>query len=83
MSVNLNLRSTLESNKLTGPNFLDWLRNLKIVLKFEKILYVLDEVVPEVPLMKAPIEVLMAYNQHKDDEEMAICLMLASMMLEL
>ena len=83
MCVNINLRSILESNKLTGPNLRDWLRNLKIFLKSEKILYVLDETAPEVPLANAPMKVLQAYNQHKDTKEMAMCLMLALMTLEL
>ena len=47
MSSNVNLRSILDTNKLTKPNFLDWLRNLRIVLKVEKIAYVLDEPLPK------------------------------------
>ena len=58
MSVNVNLSSIPESNKLNGPNFLDWLRNLKIVLGLEKILHVLEEVAPEFPPADAPIEAL-------------------------
>ena len=53
--MNLNLRSILESNKLTGPNFFDWLRNTKIILRSKKILYVLDEAAPELPLSDAPM----------------------------
>ena len=33
----------LEQYRLTGPNFIDWLRNLKVVLAFEKILCVLTQ----------------------------------------
>ena len=47
MSSNVNLRSILDTNKLTKPNFLEWLRNLRIVLKVEKIAYVLDEPLPK------------------------------------
>ena len=36
-----------EQHKLTGPNFVDWLRNLKVVLAYEKILYVLTQSPPE------------------------------------
>ena len=64
---------------MTRPNFLDWVRNLKIVLKLEKFLYILDEATPEVPLGDSPTEAFKAYNQHKDAEEMATCLMLVSM----
>ena len=83
MSVNKNLRSILESNKLTKPNFLDWLRNLKIVLWFEKLLFIFDEAILEVLPMDAPNEVYMAYNKHKDVDEMATCLTQASMSPEL
>ncbi len=30
----------LDNNRLTGPNFSDWLRNLKIVLNLEHIGYI-------------------------------------------
>ena len=75
----MNLRNILKSNKLTGPNFLDWIRNLKIILQFEKLLFILDEAIPKVPPVDAPNEVYTAYNQYRDAEEMATCLMLACM----
>ena len=43
----MSLRSVLEKDKLTGTNFLDWFQNLRIVLKQERKLYVLDEPLPE------------------------------------
>ena len=36
------LRGIIDANGLTGPNFTDWLRNLKILLKSERITYVLE-----------------------------------------
>ena len=36
----------LDNNRLTGPNFIDWLRNLKVVLASEKILYVIEQSLP-------------------------------------
>ena len=42
MASSLSLRSILDANKLTGPNYVDWLRNLKIVLSQEKLSYILD-----------------------------------------
>ena len=42
MSTTVNLRIILDANKLTGANFMDWLRNMIIVLKVERIAYVLD-----------------------------------------
>ena len=53
MSNNLNLRSILESNKLTGPNYIDWLRNVKIILRAEKLTYVITEPVPPEPATNA------------------------------
>ncbi|XP_074579600.1 uncharacterized protein LOC141836090 [Curcuma longa] len=44
--TSLNLRTILDTNKLTGSNFLDWYRNLRIVLKSEKLAYVLDDLLP-------------------------------------
>ncbi|KAG6523388.1 hypothetical protein ZIOFF_013245 [Zingiber officinale] len=41
--TSVNLRSILDSNKLTGLNFLDWFQNLRIILKAEKLAYVLDQ----------------------------------------
>ena len=36
----------LDQNRLIGPNFKDWLRNLKVILASEKILYVLEQSLP-------------------------------------
>jgi hypothetical protein len=38
-----NLRSLLEKEKLNGANFMDWYRNLRIILRQEKTEYVLTE----------------------------------------
>ena len=81
--TSLNLRSILDTNKLTGPNFLDWLRNLRIVLKAEKLAYVLDEVLPTPPGDDATPDQLLAYQKHKDDSDLASCIMLAAMVPEL
>ena len=37
------LMSILRENKLTGPNYVDWKRNLNIVLTAEEYKYVLTE----------------------------------------
>ena len=46
-SNNFSVRSVLEKDKLTGTNFLDWQRNLRIVLRQERKLYVIDIPRPE------------------------------------
>ena len=47
MENNLSLCSILDANKLTLPNFIDWFRNIKIVLKQEKKAYVYDDPILE------------------------------------
>ena len=46
---NLSLRTILEKDRLNHNNFMDWFRNLRIVLKQEKISYVLDDPIPDEP----------------------------------
>lgn len=73
------LVSILESNKLTGPNYSDWLRNLKIILDSEKRTYVLFEGEPS-PEGEAPTRAERdAIQKWKDDNLQARCLMLANM----
>ena len=74
MPSNVNIRSILDNNKLTRPNFLDCFRNLKIVLKVENIAYVLNRSLPQSPLTNA-----CAYEKHVANSEIASCIMLASM----
>ena len=45
MASLLSLQEILDSNKLTDSNYVDWLKNLKIVLTQKKLSYILD--VPE------------------------------------
>jgi len=70
----------LNENRLEGPNFNEWLRNLKIVLTFDKIVYVLQDAPPHIPLAaNATNAQRVAYQKHKDDDTQAKCVMLASM----
>ncbi|RZR78172.1 hypothetical protein BHM03_00003432 [Ensete ventricosum] len=41
------LRGILDVNRLIGPNYMDWLHNLRIVLSEEKITYVFDTIMPK------------------------------------
>ena len=79
----MSLRSVLEKDKLTGTNFLDWFRNLRIVLKQERKLYVLDEPPPEEPADNASRAEKNAYEKHHNDSINVACLMLATMSSEL
>ena len=80
MSSALSLRSILDAHKLTGPNFADWLRNLKIVLRVEKLEYVLNS--PK-PADDAHDDEHVVYRKWIDDANVAQCIMLASMNIEL
>ncbi|KAG8662088.1 hypothetical protein MANES_01G061550v8 [Manihot esculenta] len=76
----LSLRSILEKDKLkeNETNFIDWFRNLRIVLKQEKKSYVLDEAIPEPPLADATNAVKNKHKKHMDDSNDIGCLMLAT-----
>ena len=79
MENSLSLYSILDANKLTRPNFIDWFRNIKIVLKNKKKAYVLDDPIPEEHNEEAFNEEREAYRVHMEDLDLATCVMLASM----
>ena len=78
-----NLRSVLDKEKLNGTNFIDWFRNLRIVLKQEKKEYVLESPYPEEPSADATRAEKNAYEKHCNDTVDVHCLMLATMNSEL
>ena len=80
---NLSLHSILEKDKLTGKNFLDWERNLQIVLRHERKWYVLEEPLEEAPPANATAVVRNAYQRRSNDSLDVSCLMLATMNPEL
>ena len=71
MANSLSLRSILDVNKLTGPNFIYQFRNIKIVLKQEKKAYVLDDLIPEEPNEEASNKERGAYRVHMEDLDLA------------
>src|SRR4051812_7852693 len=75
----LSLRPMLDKVKLNGTNYLDWDRNLRIVLKFERKEYVLDQEIPEEPANNAPRTVKDAYQKHLSDSIDVACIMLGCM----
>ena len=77
------LRSILEKERLNGTNFLNWYCNLRIVLKQEKKLYVLENPVPETPARNAFQTLRDAFKKHEDNALDASCLMLIIMKPEL
>ena len=80
---NTTLQSILDKEKLNGTNFLDWHRNLRIVLKHETKLYMIDQPIPNEPAASAPRAEKNAYSKHKEDSLDVTCIMLATMDPEL
>ena len=73
------LRSILEKDKLNGTNFTNWYRNLRIVLKHDKKVHVLDTRLPDEPDENATLAVVNAYRKTRDESTEISCLMLAHM----
>ena len=69
----------LKENKLTGPNYIDWKRNLNLVLTAEGYKFVLTDVCPPKPDSHSSKEEVEAYQAWLKADEMARCYILASM----
>ncbi|XP_031266999.1 uncharacterized protein LOC116125402 [Pistacia vera] len=80
----LSLRSIIEKDeRFDGTNFIDWYQNLRIVIKSEKKLYIIDEPVMEVLEPKATPKARDTYQKYLDDADIMQCLLLSSMMSDL
>jgi hypothetical protein len=73
------LRSILEKDKLNGTNYVDWIRNLRIVLKVEKKEEILDTPLPNEPADNAPAAEKTTYKRACDADLEVSCLILACM----
>ena len=82
MSASNPLVHILETNRLVGLNFKDWLRNIKIILSSEKLGYVLDQEPPVLPDHPNACQMI-AYEKWMEDDNKVKCYMLASMSNEL
>ena len=82
-SNTFSLRSVLEKDKLNGNNFIDWSRNLTIVLRQEKKLEVLDQPLPTESARNATAASREAFEKRKNYSNDVTCLMLATMSPEL
>ena len=69
----------LKKNKLTGPNYIDWKRNLNLVLTAHEYKFVLTYVCPPPPDSDSSKEEVEAYQLWRKADEMARCYILASM----
>ncbi|GKC43566.1 hypothetical protein Tco_1061288 [Tanacetum coccineum] len=79
---NNSISSILDKEKFNGSNFLDWYRNLRIVLSNEQKLHHLEEALPEAPPTTATAAVRNAYTRRVAEQKEVACLMLVSMTLE-
>ena len=75
MANTLSLHTLLDSDKLIGPNFDSWYQKLKIVLKHERILYVLTDEAPGEPTAKSPRAVRDTYLKWLNDHTTVRCVM--------
>ncbi|KAI3684093.1 hypothetical protein L2E82_49943 [Cichorium intybus] len=82
-ATNISLVQLLSKDKLTGSNYLDWMRSLRIALRYDKKECVLDTALPEAPADDATRAVRDAWQKHKDQSDEVACLMLATMVPEL
>ncbi|VFQ73283.1 unnamed protein product [Cuscuta campestris] len=82
-SHSINLRYILESQKLSGENFLDWEKNLQIVLDCERKLYTLKTDPPKTPKANARASELTSFKKYEDDARDVKCIIMASMTAEL
>ena len=73
----------LDKYMLIGSNFIDWLRNMRIVLRTESLLHVLDDPIPNEPPINAPQEQLDSFNKYMSQEAQVQGVLLASMSSEL
>jgi hypothetical protein len=73
-----NLRSVFEKEKLNGTNFINWYRNLRIVLRQEKKEYVHEQPYPDELSDGATAATRRAYEKHCSDSLDVSCLMLAT-----
>nr|GEW05271.1 hypothetical protein [Tanacetum cinerariifolium] len=75
-------RSMFEREKLSGNNFNDWFRQLKLVLRVEKKMFVIGQPLPVAPADSAA-NVLAEWNALYDAYNEVACLMLGCMTPEL
>ena len=82
MSTNVNAQTVMDDKLLTGPNFLDWLKNLRIVLNEEELAYVITKPIPGSLTADALESVHRAYKKHLVDSARARLIIHTSMSLE-
>ncbi|GKB89073.1 hypothetical protein Tco_0961345 [Tanacetum coccineum] len=77
-NLNFSLLSVLGKERLTSPNYMDWMRNLRFTLRYENKEYVLDEQIPTID-DDSTQEENEAHQKHYDDANKVSCIMASSM----
>ena len=72
------LSTLLTQNKLDGENYVDWKRNLDIVLTADKHKWVLTTPCPAEPIEESTNDERNLYDKWKQSDEMAKCYILGS-----
>ncbi|GJZ63978.1 RNA-directed DNA polymerase, eukaryota, reverse transcriptase zinc-binding domain protein [Tanacetum coccineum] len=76
-------RSMSERENLSGNNFNDWFRQLKLVLRVEKKMFVIEQPLPAAPAADSEAQVLSQWNAVYDAYNEVACLILGSMTPEI
>ena len=76
------MSTLLDKYMLTGSNFIDWLRNVRIVLCTESLLHILDSPILNTPFDNAPQEEHNAFNKYMSQQAQVQGIILASMSYE-
>ncbi|GJY91855.1 hypothetical protein Tco_0507637 [Tanacetum coccineum] len=71
-------RSMFKREKLSGNNFNDWFRQLKLVLRVEKKIYVIEQPLPAAPAVDSEAQVLSQWNVVYDAYNEVACLILGT-----
>ncbi|CAH1414927.1 unnamed protein product [Lactuca virosa] len=66
-----------------GSNFMDWIRNIRMVTRYEDKEYVLDKELKELDESTATPEEVAEYQAHERDATKVACIMMATMTAEL
>ncbi|KAI3790215.1 hypothetical protein L2E82_03091 [Cichorium intybus] len=69
--------------QLNGTNYNDWIRNIKMDLRYENKEYVLETELVDIDPETATPEEIASYQKHSDDATKVACIMIATMNPEL
>ena len=67
-AIKVAMSTLLDKYMLTGSNFIDWLHNVRIVLRTESLLHILDGSIPSVPSEQAHQEELDAFDKYMSQQ---------------